>query len=70
MRNFGIIVLILGILAFFYASSRLDDVEPLPEGLGISESLREPAGRWQMVRYACAGVAGFGLLMALFPKGR
>jgi hypothetical protein len=70
MRNFGMILLIFGILAFAFASSRLDSVEPLPEGLGISESLKEPAGRWQMVRYACAGLAGFGLLMALFPKGR
>ena len=70
MRNFGIIALIFGILAFLYASSRLDDLEPLPEGLSISESLKEPAGRWQMARYACAGVAGFGVLMALFPKGR
>jgi hypothetical protein len=70
MRNAGLILLIFGILAFAYVSSRLDEVPPLPEGLSISESLREPAGRWQMVRYACAGVAGFGLLLALFPKGR
>ena len=70
MRNTGVILLIVGILAFAYASSRLDDLEPLREGLSVSESLKEPAGRWQMVRYACAGVAGFGLLMALFPKGR
>jgi len=70
MRNAGLILLILGTFAFFYASSRLDDVEPLPDGLSVSESLKEPAGRWQMVRYVCAGVAGFGALMALFPKGR
>jgi len=70
MRNSGVILLILGILAFFYASSRLEEAEPLPEGLSVSEGLKEPAGRWQMMRYACAGVAGFGLLMAMFPKGR
>jgi hypothetical protein len=70
MRNFGGILLILGILAFVYTSSRLETVEPLPEGLSNSEGLKEPAGRWEMARYACAGVAGFGLLMALFPKGR
>jgi hypothetical protein len=29
-----------------------------------------PAGRWEMARYAAAGIAGFGLLMAFFPKGR
>jgi len=70
MRNFGGILLVLGILAFFYASSRLDDVEPLPPGLSVSEGLKQPAGRWQIARYGCAGVAGFGLLMLLFPKGR
>ena len=70
MRNFGAILLLLGILGFFYASSRLDEVEPLPEGLSVSEGLKEPAGRWEMARYGCGAAAGFGLLMAMFPKGR
>jgi hypothetical protein len=70
MRNFGGIVLLLGILGFFYASSQLSDLPPVPEGLSISEGLSYPAGRWEMVRYASAAVAGFGLLMAMFPKGR
>jgi hypothetical protein len=70
MRNFGGVLLLLGILAFFYASSRLEEVEPLPDGLSIGESLKEPAGRWEMARYGSAALAGFGLLMAMFPKGR
>jgi hypothetical protein len=70
MRNFGGILLILGVLGFFYASSRLGEAEPLPEGLSVSGGLHYPAGRWEMARYGCAGVAGFGLLMAMFPKGR
>jgi len=70
MRNFGLVLLLLGILGFFYCSSRLDAVDPLPEGLSISEGLRLPAGRWDMARYGCAAAAGFGLLMAMFPKGR
>jgi hypothetical protein len=70
MRNFGAILLLAGILGFFYSSSRLSDAEPLPEGLTISEGIERPAGRWEMIRYACAGAAGFGLLMAMFPKGR
>ena len=70
MRNFGAVLMLLGILGFFYSSSRLDAVPPLPEGLSISEGLQYPAGRWDMARYGCAGVAGFGLLMAMFPKGR
>jgi hypothetical protein len=70
MRNFGAILLVLGILGFVYASSRLDEAVPLPEGLSVSEGLKEPAGRWEMARYGCAAAAGFGLLMAMFPKGR
>jgi len=70
MRNFGGILLVLGILGFFYTSSKLGEVEPLPEGLSISEGLKEPAGRWEVARYGCAAAAGFGLLMAMFPKGR
>ena len=70
MRNSGTILILLGILGFFYSSSRLGDVKPLREGLSISEALKEPAGRWEMARYGCAAAAGFGLLMAMFPKGR
>ena len=70
MRNLGGVLLLLGIFGFFYCSSRLSDAGPLPAGLSISESLEQPAGRWEMARYACASAAGFGLLMAMFPKGR
>jgi hypothetical protein len=70
MRNFGGILLLLGVLGFFYSSSRAEDLGPLPAGLSISEGLKEPAGRWEMARYACGAVAGIGLLMAMFPKGR
>jgi len=70
MRNFGATLLLLGIVGFFYASSKLDEAEALPEGLSISEGLRHPAGRWDLARYGGGAVAGFGLLMALFPKGR
>jgi hypothetical protein len=70
MRNFGGILLLLGVVGFFYAGTQLEKHEPLPPGLSLSEGLEEPAGRWEMARYACAGAAGIGLLLALFPKGR
>jgi hypothetical protein len=70
MRNFGVVLLVLGILGFVHASSRLDEAGPLPDGLSVSESLRHPAGRWELARYGSAAAGGFGLLMALFPKGR
>lgn len=60
----------MGVLGFFYATSRLDEVEPLPPGVSVSEGLEQPAGRWELARYGCAGAAGIGLLLALFPKGR
>jgi hypothetical protein len=70
MRNFGAVLLLGGILGFFLCSDRLQRVPPLSPGLTVGESLNEPAGRWEMARYASAAAAGFGLLMALFPKGR
>ena len=70
MRNFGAILLLLGIVGFLYCSSRLSETPPLPAGLSVGESLSQPAGRWEMARYACGAAAGFGLLMAMFPKGR
>lgn len=70
MRNFGAVLLLLGIGGFLYCSSRMSEVAPLPAGLSIEDSLRQPAGRWEMARYACGAAAGFGLLMTLFPKGR
>lgn len=68
MRNLGGILLLLGSLGFFYASSQLEDLEPVPQGLSVSEGLRYPAGRWDVARYACAAAAAFGLLLALVPK--
>jgi len=70
MRNFGGILLLLGILGFFYASSQLEKHEPVPAGQTVSESLEHASGRWEMVRYGCGGAALLGALLALFPKGR
>ncbi len=70
MRNFGGVLLLLGVLGFFYASAQIENYDPVPAGQSIGESLRYPAGKWEMARYASLAVAGFGLLMALFPKGR
>jgi hypothetical protein len=70
MRNFGGILLLLGILGFFYASSRLETLEPVPDGLSMREGLQYPAGRWAVAQYAIATVGGMGLVLLLFPKGR
>ena len=70
MRNLGAIFLLAGIVGFFYCSSRLSEAAPLPPGSSVGESLSQPAGRWDMARYACGAAAAFGLLMLMFPKGR
>lgn len=70
MRNFGIIVLVLGVFLFVYASGKEGEYEPVPPGLTAREALDYPAGRWQIARYGSAALAGFGVLMAMFPKGR
>jgi hypothetical protein len=70
MRNFGGVLLLLGALGFFYFSARLSNQEPLPPGLSVSDSLRYPAGRAEVARYASALVGGIGFILALFPKGR
>ncbi len=72
MRTFGLLLLIAGVALFLYTSDRLGSVEPLPEGEGldVGESLEHPAGKLQAGRYAGVGLALFGLLLLLFPKGR
>ena len=70
MRNFGGMMLLLGIVGFLYCSSKLSETGSVPEGKTISESLQYDAGRWEVGRYACAGLGAFGLLMTMFPKGR
>lgn len=70
MRNFGAIVLVLGIFGFVYAGSQIEKYDPVPAGKSVDESLEYPAGKWEIARYGCAAAAGFGLLMALYPKGR
>jgi hypothetical protein len=70
MRNFGLVLLLLGVLGFFYSSTRAGEAAPVPAGLSLAEEMSYPAGRWEMARYACAALAGFGVLLAMFPRGR
>ena len=70
MRNLGIIAIVAGILLFVYCGDQLKNQEPLPEGLTPMESLDYPAGRWEIARYGSLALAGVGVLMTMFPKGR
>ncbi len=70
MRNLGGVLLLLGALSFFYCSARLSNLDPVPAGSSIGQSLGYPAGRFEVARYGAAMAAGIGVLLALFPKGR
>jgi hypothetical protein len=70
MRTYALIALMAGIGGFLYASGRLRDAEPMPPDIPLGEYTRYEAGRWELVRYACAGIGGIGALFAMFPQGR
>jgi len=70
MRRLGFVVFAIGAGAYFYCSTQLAAVEPVPPGLSIEESVRYPAGQYQIGEYAGAMLGGLGLLLLVFPQGR
>jgi hypothetical protein len=42
----------------------------MPPDLPLTEYSRYPAGRWELMRYACGGIGAIGLLLSMFPQGR
>jgi hypothetical protein len=70
MRNFGFILLFGGILGFLYCMTEASGLAPLPDGLALSDYLRNRAGRLELGKYAAALAMFVGGLLALFPKGR
>ena len=70
MRNFGVLMLVAGIVGFLYCSDQASKAGTVPEGKSISESLEYDAGKWEVARYACGAAAFFGLLMTMVAKDR
>jgi hypothetical protein len=70
MRGFGGILLMVGVVGFFYCSSQLANLDPVPAGLAVADGLRYPAGRYQMAEYGAAMLGAMGALFLMFPKGR
>ncbi len=70
MRLFGFIVLAIGAGIYFFCAAQLGASEPLPAGLSIEESVRYPAGQYQIGEYVGAMLGGVGLVLMLFPQGR
>ena len=68
MRNFGMIMLLLGIAGAIYCTMELGGYEPVPPDLGIMESLEYPAGKLQTGQYAFGVMAAFGFVLAMVPR--
>lgn len=70
MRGFGLLLLLIGVGGYFYCSSQLSALGPVPEGLSLGAAFEHPAGRWEVGTYASAAAGVFGALMAAYPRGR
>ena len=70
MRTFGALLLIAGAAGFWYCSTHLSAVAPVPEGTELGRYLESEAGRLELGRYLSVIVAMVGVLLAMFPKGR
>jgi hypothetical protein len=70
MRQAGALLVLVGVVGFFYCSGRLSTAPPVREGAGIVEMLREPAGRWDLARYASAFLGATGSVLLLFTRRR
>jgi hypothetical protein len=70
MRMLGALLLLGGIVGFFYCSSHLGGLEPVAEGTPLGSYLRTDAGRFELGRYLSAIAGLIGVLLSMFPKGR
>jgi hypothetical protein len=69
MRTLGALLILIGIVGFFYCSSHLSGLESIPEGTDLSKYLEYDAGRYELGRYL-AVLSGLVGVLSLFPKGR
>lgn len=70
MRTLGGLLLLIGAVGFFYCSSQLSDLPPVPDGTALGDYIRYESGKFELGRYVGMCTAFVGLLLALFPKGR
>jgi hypothetical protein len=71
MRNFGLALAFVGGCGYFYCTSELESLEPIPPSASLEEAVRfYPRGRYELARFTGAGAVVIGLLMAAVAKGR
>ena len=71
MRNFGLSLVVIGGIGFYYCSSELETAAPMPENVELVESLRfYPRARLEVGRFASMAGVAIGLVLAAASKGR
>jgi hypothetical protein len=70
MRTLGGLLLLIGAVGFFYCSSQLSELPPVPDGTSLGDYVRYESGKFELGRYVGMCAALVGILLALFPKGR
>ena len=70
MRTLGLALLVGGLFGFFYCSTRLAGLEPVPTGVEIGDYLKYESGKWELARYGTALAVLIGVVLSLFPRGR
>lgn len=69
MRTLGLLLLVGGLVGFFYCSTRLSGFEPVPASVPIGDYMQYEAGKWELARYGSALATLLGIVLSLFPKG-
>ena len=64
-----LLMFLVGGLGFYYATSRMQEVEPVPPDISISEYTRYPAGRWSCSAMAWPAWARSACCWPCFPRG-
>lgn len=70
MRTIGAVLVLAGIVGFFYCSSQLSDMPAIPEGTSLGTYLEYDAGKFELGRYLSLVAGLIGVILAMFPKGR
>jgi hypothetical protein len=70
MRTLGALLLLVGIVGFFYCSSNMQGLESIPDGTSLSRYLEYDAGKFELGRYLSLISGLVGIVLSLLPKGR
>ena len=68
MRTLGALLLLVGIVGFFYCSSHLSGLESIPEGTSLGNYLQYDAGKFELGRYHEAVLAHGTLPVKYLPE--